>query len=319
MLERNASLPPDRRMQYRIGINQGDVLFDEDRIFGEGINIAARLEEICEPGGICISGKVFEEIKGRFEIAYEDIGEQTLKNILAPVRAYRIGLSGASCSKPQAQRASAWLRRNTLRLVGAGVLISLIGFGVAWWSLPESLRMPQRNQVASRAPTSPPLVAPLATPSLAIAPPAEHEAKLSAALADPRAATDAVPAQPATPATPAPAESAAAATSPSAATAGPQSFDGVWEFVLTGGEYCPIKTMTFRMLFRDGDISPGMGKTIGRVNADGGFRFANPSPTNPGITVQSQGKVAGNKGTGTYQGSGTPCRGTYKIRMVERF
>ena len=77
MSERNASVAPERRMQFRIGINQGDVLFDEERIYGDGINIAARLEGICEPGGICISGKVYEEIKGRFEIHYEDIGDQT--------------------------------------------------------------------------------------------------------------------------------------------------------------------------------------------------------------------------------------------------
>ena len=69
-LERNASVAPDRRMQFRIGINQGDVLFDEERIFGDGINVAARLEGLCEPGGICISGKVYEEIKNRFQIRY---------------------------------------------------------------------------------------------------------------------------------------------------------------------------------------------------------------------------------------------------------
>jgi class 3 adenylate cyclase len=95
MSERNASIAPERRMQFRIGINQGDVLFDENRIYGDGINIAARLEGICEPGGVCISGKVYEEIKGRFEIQYDDIGDQTLKNISQPVRAYRITVSGA--------------------------------------------------------------------------------------------------------------------------------------------------------------------------------------------------------------------------------
>ena len=67
MLERNASVAPDRRMQFRIGINQGDVLFDEERIFGDGINVAARLEGLCKPGGICISGKVYEEIRTGFK------------------------------------------------------------------------------------------------------------------------------------------------------------------------------------------------------------------------------------------------------------
>jgi class 3 adenylate cyclase len=105
MSERNASVAPERRMQFRIGINQGDVLFDGDRIYGDSINVAARLEGICEPGGICISGKVFEEIKGRFEIQYNDIGDQTLKNISQPVRAYRISVSRSSLSKGTENRA----------------------------------------------------------------------------------------------------------------------------------------------------------------------------------------------------------------------
>ena len=99
MTERNASVAPDRRMQFRIGINQGDVLFDENsRIFGDGINVAARLELICEPGSICISRKVYEEVKHRFEIHYRDIGEQTLKNIAEPVHAYLIKVSGTASS-----------------------------------------------------------------------------------------------------------------------------------------------------------------------------------------------------------------------------
>jgi class 3 adenylate cyclase len=93
MLERNASVAPDRRMQFRIGINQGDVLFDDERIFGDGINVAARLEGLCDPGGICISGKVYEEIKNRFQIRYTDAGLQNLKNIAEPVRVYQISVS----------------------------------------------------------------------------------------------------------------------------------------------------------------------------------------------------------------------------------
>ena len=96
MAERNASVEPARRMQYRIGINLGDVVFDEIRIYGDGINIAARLESIAEPGCICISGKVYEEINGRIEVACQDIGEQQLKNIARPVRIYRVNPSRAT-------------------------------------------------------------------------------------------------------------------------------------------------------------------------------------------------------------------------------
>ena len=80
------------RLQFRVGINIGDVVYDEGRIYGDGINVAARLEGIADAGGICISSKFYEEINGRIELACHDIGEQQLKNIARPVRAYRIRL-----------------------------------------------------------------------------------------------------------------------------------------------------------------------------------------------------------------------------------
>ena len=92
MTERNATVEPERRMQFRVGINMGDVVYDEARIYGDGINVAARLEGIAEAGGICISSKVYEEISGRIDLACQDIGEQQLKNIARPVRAYRVCL-----------------------------------------------------------------------------------------------------------------------------------------------------------------------------------------------------------------------------------
>jgi adenylate cyclase len=94
MAERNAAIEPERRMQFRLGINIGDVVHDGARIYGDGINVAARLESIAEAGGICISGKVYEEINGRIDLACQDIGEQQLKNIARPVRAYRVRLDG---------------------------------------------------------------------------------------------------------------------------------------------------------------------------------------------------------------------------------
>ena len=94
MADRNAAIEPERWMQFRVGINIGDVVYDEARIYGDGINVAARLEGIAEPGGICISSKVYEEITGRIDLTFQDIGEQHLKNILRPVRAYRIRVDG---------------------------------------------------------------------------------------------------------------------------------------------------------------------------------------------------------------------------------
>jgi adenylate cyclase len=95
MVERNAAIEPQRRMEFRIGINLGDVIYDNDRIFGDGVNVAARLEGIAEPGSICVSGKVHEEIRAKIGLSYEDLGDKRLKNIAEPVRVYGIRLDRA--------------------------------------------------------------------------------------------------------------------------------------------------------------------------------------------------------------------------------
>jgi TolB-like protein/class 3 adenylate cyclase len=88
--ERNAGIPDDRRMELRIGIHIGDVLVEADDILGDGVNIAARLEGIAEPGGICISEDAFRQVRGKVDVEFTDIGEQTLKNIVQPLRVYRV-------------------------------------------------------------------------------------------------------------------------------------------------------------------------------------------------------------------------------------
>ena len=102
MAERNAAIEPERRMQFRVGLNIGDVVYDETRIYGDGINVAARLEGIAEAGGICISSKVYEEISGRIDLDCEDIGEQQLKNIARPLRVYRIQTGAPASESRQA-------------------------------------------------------------------------------------------------------------------------------------------------------------------------------------------------------------------------
>jgi TolB-like protein/class 3 adenylate cyclase len=88
--QRNAAVPADRRIEWRIGINVGDIVVEDGDIFGDGVNVAARLEGLAEPGGICISARVQEDASGRFDLAFEDMGEQQLKNIARPVRVYRV-------------------------------------------------------------------------------------------------------------------------------------------------------------------------------------------------------------------------------------
>src|SRR5262249_55874986 len=81
MAERNAEVPEDRRIEFRVGIHQGDVIIEGGDIFGDGVNVAARLEALAEPGGICVSSRVQEDARGKLDIAFEDAGEQQLKNI----------------------------------------------------------------------------------------------------------------------------------------------------------------------------------------------------------------------------------------------
>jgi adenylate cyclase len=92
MAERNSTVEATRQMQFRIGINLGDVIHDEARVYGDGVNIAARLEGIAQPGGICISGTAYEHVHKKLPLAFTDIGEQQLKNIASAVRIYRIEL-----------------------------------------------------------------------------------------------------------------------------------------------------------------------------------------------------------------------------------
>ncbi len=90
--DRNTGVPPDRRIEFRIGVNVGDVIVQGDDIFGDGVNVAARLESIATPGGIAISGPVRDHVGNRLDLAFEDMGEQTLKNIERPIRVYRVSV-----------------------------------------------------------------------------------------------------------------------------------------------------------------------------------------------------------------------------------
>jgi TolB-like protein/class 3 adenylate cyclase len=90
MTERNTGVPPDNRIELRIGINVGDIVVEDEDIFGDGVNVAARLEGLAEPGGICVAARVQEDAAGRLELTFEDLGEKALKNIARPIRVYRV-------------------------------------------------------------------------------------------------------------------------------------------------------------------------------------------------------------------------------------
>jgi adenylate cyclase len=111
MAEQNASVPQDQRIEFRIGIHVGDIIIDDNDIFGDGVNVAARLEGIAEPGGICMSNDAYRQVRGKVDIICDDMGAQYLKNIAEPMQAWRVrltgqtpsaGQSGSSLSEPQA-------------------------------------------------------------------------------------------------------------------------------------------------------------------------------------------------------------------------
>jgi adenylate cyclase len=93
MAERNSLVPSENRIEFRIGINVGDVVVENDDIFGDGVNVAARLEALADPGGICVSARVQEDAAGRLDLTFEDMGNQSLKNIARSVRVYRVRIA----------------------------------------------------------------------------------------------------------------------------------------------------------------------------------------------------------------------------------
>src|SRR4051812_16740891 len=99
MAERNNNVLPDRRMLFRIGINLGDILIEGDDILGDGVNVAARLEGIAEPGGICLSRAAYDQVREKVALEFADLGDQSLKNIARPVRAYSVILDGSVADK----------------------------------------------------------------------------------------------------------------------------------------------------------------------------------------------------------------------------
>jgi adenylate cyclase len=145
MVERNFDVPADRRMLLRIGVNLGDIIHDGKRIYGDGINVAARLEPLAEPGGICISAPVREAIFGKLGLPLRDIGERSLKNIDRPVHIYEVQAPGARARRDWLGAALRHYRRLAPAL-GLVVLIAAIA-GVATWrfwprAAPESDGLP---------------------------------------------------------------------------------------------------------------------------------------------------------------------------------
>jgi adenylate cyclase len=136
MVERNAATPLDQRIAFRVGINLGDVIAEEEDIFGDGVNVAARLEALAEPGGICISRVVRDQIRDKLNYPFEDRGEQSVKNIARPVRAYAMSAAAVASTPLVAMHAQTGSARRSIipgRPVIAVSAVAVIGIGLAAW------------------------------------------------------------------------------------------------------------------------------------------------------------------------------------------
>ena len=147
---RNDSLPEERRLQFRVGVNLGDVMIKGNDLLGDGVNVAARLEGIAEPGGICISASVYDLIRGKLDLGFHDIGEQSLKNIEHPIRVYRVARDGGV---PPGSVRKARRKDGRGALVGLGVLVATAaGYGYFIW-LPQQRAAAQAELARAAAQT----------------------------------------------------------------------------------------------------------------------------------------------------------------------
>jgi adenylate cyclase len=165
----NVRLPENRRMEFRIGINLGDVIVDGEQIYGDGVNVAARLESLAEPGGICISAKVHDEVAGKLNLSYQDLGAQRVKNIAGPVRVWRVMLDGAAPVRRDSKRtARRYWRGGVLSLAGLAIIIGTVVL------VQHVSFKPPRTHASIPPPPSPALPNPALTlpdkPSIAVLP-----------------------------------------------------------------------------------------------------------------------------------------------------
>lgn len=135
MAERSATVPEDRRIVYRMGLNIGDIIVEGDDIYGDGVNVAARLQGLCEPGGICLARNVFNQVKNKLDLSFEHLGEKHVKNIAEPVHAFRVLLDdkAASLVTPVIRQEPS-ANRGMLPIVAAVVgAVAIAAAGVSWW------------------------------------------------------------------------------------------------------------------------------------------------------------------------------------------
>jgi len=151
---KNAALSDNRKMEFRIGVNLGDVIEDEDRVYGDGVNIAARIEGLAEPGGICISGSGFEQVRNKLPLGYQYLGEHTVKNIVQPIKVYRILMQPEQAGKiigEKGPKGSQWRW-------AAVVAVVLVAGALAFWNFylrPPPVEPASKEKMAFPLPDKP--------------------------------------------------------------------------------------------------------------------------------------------------------------------
>jgi len=165
---RNAEVPENRRMEFRIGVNLGDVVEEGERIFGDGVNIAARIESLAEAGGVCISGTAFDQVRNKLNLGYEYLGEQTVKNIAVPVRVYRVLMEPEAAGKVIVERKA---KPTQWQRVAIGLVVVVVIAAIVIWKLstppaPQPEVTP-REKIVAPQPEKVPTVVP---PSVEVAP-----------------------------------------------------------------------------------------------------------------------------------------------------
>jgi adenylate cyclase len=163
---RNADLPAPRRMEFRIGVHLGDVASDGERIYGDGVNIAARMERLAEPGGVCISRTVREQVQDKLDLNCRDLGEQEVKNIPRPIHAYQVRGEGEAPAPGTGPKAG---RRTRLAL---GVLVLVAVGGLLLWNLGRRPSTTPESLVPEPLSTDPALTVPgfSGAPAIAVLP-----------------------------------------------------------------------------------------------------------------------------------------------------
>lgn len=157
MTRREKDVHEEKQIQYRIGINLGDVLVEEDGdLYGDGVNVAARLEQMAEPGGICISGTTFDHLKAQVEAGYEALGEVKVKNIAQPVRAYKILIDPEQAGSFH-EESRRWLAPKRMAAMGL-LLLLVLGAGAWWWSSLPDFKPADPEKFALQVPDKPSII-----------------------------------------------------------------------------------------------------------------------------------------------------------------